>query len=206
MQHVDPSRQNLLLLLVSQKGITFQPPQFFPNRKQKVWDSSRKPRRTANKVMKITKSCMLEMLACKKKSLPLSVKILHLDVCMFDMIEPSSTLRNPIMPSPSALLSKLDSVEISFAKTGLAFIPRIIAASQKNITSAFFPIVNWISKQFLLVQNPNETGTLQHQRMPTPCENTWISFFFFFTSNYIKSINNDIKSDFIQVEGTKKKV
>ena len=70
------------------------------------------------------------MLACKNKSLPLSVKTLHLDVCMFDMTEPYSTLRNPITSSPSVPFSELDSVDISFAKTGLAFIPRIIAANK----------------------------------------------------------------------------
>lgn len=78
------------------------------------------------------------MLACKKKSLPLSVKILHLDVWMFDITEPSSTFRNPIMSAPSMSFSELDSVDISFAKTGLAFIPRIIPVNNGTQSSKYY--------------------------------------------------------------------
>lgn len=67
------------------------------------------------------------MLACRKYSLPLSVKILHLDVCIFDFTEPSSIFCSPIMLAPSESFSELLSIDTS-AKAMSAFIPKIIAA------------------------------------------------------------------------------
>lgn len=66
------------------------------------------------------------MLACRKYSLPLSVNILHLEVCIFDITEPSSILRNPVILAPSSSVSVLLPFDAS-AKTGLAYIPWIIA-------------------------------------------------------------------------------
>lgn len=62
--------------------------------------------------------------ACKKKSLPLSVKTLHLDVCILDTTDPSSILRKP-------LISTSIPSETSSAKAGLTFTPRITAATGK---------------------------------------------------------------------------
>ena len=61
----------------------------------------------------------LKSLACRNRSLPLSVKILHLDVCMFDTTEPSSILVKP---------PKSVSVDESSAMAGVEFNPRNRAA------------------------------------------------------------------------------
>lgn len=61
------------------------------------------------------------------KSLPWSVKTLHLDVCKLDITEPSSILRKPVISAPSVCFSDFSSIDVSFAKTGLAFIPKIMA-------------------------------------------------------------------------------
>lgn len=66
------------------------------------------------------------LLALTKKSLPLSVKTLHFDVCILDTTEPSSINFSP--SSFSVSLSETASVDASFANTGLALMPRINAA------------------------------------------------------------------------------
>lgn len=65
--------------------------------------------------------------ACRKKSLALSVKILHFAVCVFDTTEPSSIFLNPFNSSPESLSMEV-SVDTSSAKTVVALIPRVTAA------------------------------------------------------------------------------
>lgn len=64
----------------------------------------------------------------KNKSLPLSVKTRHLDVCMLDITEPSSIFCNPTRLSPSASLPEFDWMETSSAKTVLGLNPKSMAA------------------------------------------------------------------------------
>lgn len=67
--------------------------------------------------------------ACTKKSLPLSVKTLHLDVCILDTTDPSSILRKPLTSTSTPSSPVVAGVETSSAKAGLTFTPRITAAT-----------------------------------------------------------------------------
>lgn len=69
--------------------------------------------------------------ACKNKSLPLSVKTLHLDVCILDTTDPSSILRKPLISISTASLPEVAGVETSSAKAGVTFTPTITAATGK---------------------------------------------------------------------------
>lgn len=59
-----------------------------------------------------------KVLAWRKRSLPLSVYTLHLDVCSFDITDPSSVLRNPATLASSMSFPLLGSAGTSFANTG----------------------------------------------------------------------------------------
>lgn len=78
-------------------------------------------------------------------SLPLSVKTLHLAVCILDFTEPSSILRNPTISASSASFSDLSSIEASLANTGLEFIPRMIAATYQTVTKRSKHILYYVS-------------------------------------------------------------
>lgn len=69
---------------------------------------------------------------CTKKFLPLSVKTLHLDVCIFEITDPSSIFRKLVRLVPCRSFSELGSTETSSAKAGLEFMHRITDAEKEE--------------------------------------------------------------------------
>lgn len=65
-----------------------------------------------------------KVVACINRSLPVSVKTLHLDVCIFETTDPSSILRKPLIVSLLISSSLFKPTETSSAKTVVEFTPR----------------------------------------------------------------------------------